>query len=61
MKEYNAGDKYYIVYGKVTYTHFFKVPHWTHFCAWVAAPPKTTEMKAVKAKRCTLYNDVDDN
>jgi hypothetical protein len=56
LGDLNAGRIFFVVYGTVTYTDFFRTQHWTKFCVtWILAPGNYT------SKKCAEYDDVDNN
>ncbi len=56
LGDLNEGKTFFVIYGTVTYTDFFRTEHWTKFCVtWIMAPGNYT------SKKCAEYNDVDDN
>jgi hypothetical protein len=59
---WTKGELFYVVYGRISYSDFFRVEHWTHYCVFVASPPPPGHPPyTFTAQRCTEYNDVDDN
>jgi len=64
-KRYSDGTAFYVLYGKISYFDFFKVEHWTHFCAWYASSAFYAARRGKDPPpsviACTDYNDVDDN
>jgi hypothetical protein len=47
---------FFVLYVKVTYTDFFRTEHSTKHCQFFGMPPG-----GYTAKKCTDYNDIDDN
>jgi hypothetical protein len=58
LDDYNAGKIFYVAYAEVKYKDYFGREHWTKFCTFMATPNLP---QGVTAKRCTDYNDIDDN
>jgi hypothetical protein len=53
---------FFVVYGTIDYLDAFGVPHWTHFCIWQATAESTTQRVGHwTARKCTDYNDADNN
>jgi hypothetical protein len=61
--DYTRGNIFFVAYGSISYSDFFRVQHWTKYCTFVGAPesPATVSPKQFTAQNCTDYNDVDDN
>jgi hypothetical protein len=55
FQDIKSGKKFFVLYGMATYTDFFRVKHWTKICRFFAGNGLFT------AKKCTDYNDIDDN
>jgi len=53
-----AGDRYVVVYTKVTYDDIFRVHHWIKKCWWKVFSPKHL---GVYADNCANYAEVDNN
>jgi hypothetical protein len=49
---------FFVVYGKVSYSDFFGIDHWTKFCQYMVP---TNSVGSVTAERCANYGDVDSN
>ena len=58
LDDFNQGNSFIVVYGKVSYEDFFRVSHWTKMCGFFPKPGST---KGVSAKKCTDYGDIDGN
>jgi hypothetical protein len=52
---WNNGAAYFAVFGMLTYSDVFNVPHWSKFCIWYSKAGNYS------AENCTAYNSVDDN
>jgi hypothetical protein len=61
MKQFALGDMVLVIYVKASYTDFFRVQHWTHFCTWIANDTVSKEPRKYNVGACTTYNDTDDN
>jgi hypothetical protein len=56
IDEINSGTIYIAMFGIITYSDVYDVPHWTRFCGWHS--PVSGEYSA---RNCTSYNDMDNN
>jgi hypothetical protein len=57
--DFTNGKIFFVAYGTISYSDFFRIQHWTKYCTFLTAangPPGV-----FTAKNCTDYNDVDDN
>jgi hypothetical protein len=61
MRRFSLGEMVFVVYVKASYTDFFHVEHWTHFCTWIANETVTKEPRQHNVNDCTEYNDTDNN
>jgi hypothetical protein len=53
---------FYVAYGNIAYTDFFKVKHWSRFCQFIITPVEPGhDPVAYTAKKCTDYNGIDNN
>lgn len=52
-----AGDEYFVVYARGTYTDIFGVDHWVTVCDATFKTPS----KGITAKACADYSDADNN
>ena len=55
-QDFRDGRVFFVLYSKLTYFDFFRVEHWTRHCQFFDAKPGD-----YSAKKCTDYNDIDDN
>jgi hypothetical protein len=55
VRAVREGKAYLAVYGVITYDDVFNTHHWTRFCNWIALNG------TFQTRRCTDYNNVDDN
>jgi hypothetical protein len=53
--EFNREKIFFVVYGRLTYTDFYNVEHWTKFCQFIGLHGTAT------AKPCADYGDLDSN
>jgi len=56
LEDFKQGRAFVVVYGQATYSDFFHVGHWTKFCTFFGAITG-----GYTAKKCTDYNDIDEN
>jgi hypothetical protein len=54
-QKFLSGSIYFAIYAKATYKDIFGVEHWTHGCYWISRAQYTS------ARKCSDYNDVDNN
>ena len=61
--DFIQGRIFFVAYGRVSYSDFFRVQHWTTYCIFFPAPesPAVVAPKQYTARDCTDYNNVDDN
>ena len=57
-QDLSTGRAYLAVHGKMTYRDVFGFPHWTKFCGWVPLNPSP---RYYNSKKCSDYNDVDND
>jgi len=57
-QELSSGRAYLAMHGEIIYKDIFDIPHWTKFCSWVPLSPIE---HTYNAKKCSDYNDVDNN
>jgi hypothetical protein len=56
LEDLNSKKIFFVIYGTFAYKDFFHVQHWTRFCQpWIIPPGGFTY------KKCTEYNEIDDN
>lgn len=58
-EDFANGVTFYVVYGKITYTDFFGVDHWTKFCTPIVS--SNPRVGGFTFRACTDYGDVDSN
>jgi hypothetical protein len=56
FQDFKDRRAFFILYAKMTYSDFFRIAHWTKHCQFFAIPPG-----GYTAKKCTDYNDIDNN
>jgi len=56
FQDFKDGRVFFVLYSKLTYSDFFRVKHWTKHCQFFGGKPGN-----YSAKKCTDYNDIDDN
>jgi hypothetical protein len=62
VDSFYKGESLLLTYGRVTYTDFFHIQHWSQFCTWTAgASAPQTVISRFSARPCTEYIDLDDN
>lgn len=62
VDSFYKGESLMLTYGRVTYTDFFRIQHWSHFCTWTAgASASPNIISRFSARPCTEYVDLDDN
>jgi hypothetical protein len=52
------GTSYLAIYGTTSYTDVFDIKHFVNFCSFASFSPTTIQ---VTARKCSDYNDVDNN
>lgn len=57
IREFEHGDTFFVLFGRVDYSDIFGTEHWVKFCTW-----KGNQLtgRTFTAKKCTDYNDTDD-
>lgn len=58
IEDFDKGNSFFEAYGEVTYLDQYKTPHWLHFCQFATTTKVPTY---VTARKCTDYNDGDNN
>ena len=58
QQQFERGETYIDVHGKVTYSDAVGTSHWTQFCETIASPESKP---LLDTSSCVGYNTVDDN
>jgi hypothetical protein len=56
IKNLTDGKVFFVIHGRIDYRDVFNAPHWVTVCGWTAAPARN-----YTAKKCSDYNNVDNN
>jgi hypothetical protein len=56
--DFKEARMFLVIYGHITYTDVFRTEHWADFCGFINSPKYKG---LVGAKKCTSYNDTDNN
>ena len=59
LEKLQSGQLFFVIYAIVDYSDVFDRPHWTKYCNFVTA--STPEERTITAKKCTDYNDTDND